>query len=280
MNGLALTESEESAPPPAMKLIAFPTPVAAWKAALLLTATAHAQFVAPAEIDLFGDGLVRAVDYSDRFQFAQRSTAAPPEVAGFRDLVLFQDGRQLHGELLALTADHVVFSRPDASEPLRLPRAEVRRVIFSAVKLLPSDNEVERVSILSLAARDRAKAKPQLRVTVKLAGDDWLAGTLLSGDGRTFKLRTTAGDGVFTFARESLAWLYCDAAAAPACSFSGDALSMQSWLVPGRADALRRARARCSSRMHRGSRAPLRAARRNDSRSLSTYPPWRRKILP
>lgn len=104
--------------------------------ALLLTASLPAQFDRPPETDLFGDDIVRKLDLDGgQIRPADQGDAAPkaqPKIGGFEHALVFQDGRQLRGELEELTKDEVVWRRPDASEPLRFPRDEIRRVTLVA----------------------------------------------------------------------------------------------------------------------------------------------------
>ena len=63
--------------------------------------------------------------------FGDGAQTRKPKVAGFEHALVFHDGRQLRGGLAELTKSEVVWRRPDAGEPLRFPRDEVRRVVLS-----------------------------------------------------------------------------------------------------------------------------------------------------
>jgi hypothetical protein len=43
-------------------------------------------------------------------------------------LLVFHDGRQLSGQIVSLSGDAIVWRRPDANEPMRFSRDEVRRL--------------------------------------------------------------------------------------------------------------------------------------------------------
>jgi hypothetical protein len=79
-----------------------------------------------------------------------------PDPAGDQVLEL-TDGSQLHGELVALTRNEVIWKRADATEPLSFTPQEVRR--------------------LTLAKSSKPRAA---NATIKLVGSDWLAGDLTS----------------------------------------------------------------------------------------------------
>jgi len=44
-------------------------------------------------------------------------------------VLVFDDGSEFRGELLAVTRDDVVWQRQDANAPLRFPRSTVRRIV-------------------------------------------------------------------------------------------------------------------------------------------------------
>ena len=78
---------------------------------------------------------MRKIDIEERgrMDFGDGEVATKPRerVAGFDHALVFHDGRQLRGVLTELTKSEVVWRRPDAGEPLRFPRDEVRRVVLS-----------------------------------------------------------------------------------------------------------------------------------------------------
>ncbi len=96
-------------------------------ASLLL---ARAQLGLPVETNVFGDEIVRRINAGG----GEEEAAAAPKakVAGFDHALVFHDGRRLRGELVELTKSEVVWSRPDASEPLRLARSAVHRLMLAA----------------------------------------------------------------------------------------------------------------------------------------------------
>ena len=99
----------------------------------LLSGTLPAQLALPPETNLFGDDIVRKIDVGGRFAGGEEMEDAKPKpkVPGFGHALVFQDGRQLRGELVELTKREVVWRRPDASEPFRFARDEVWRVVLA-----------------------------------------------------------------------------------------------------------------------------------------------------
>jgi hypothetical protein len=107
-----------------------------WGGAVLLAGVLAApaqQMGLPAETNLFGDDLVRKLDPQANVVRFQTPDVGKPKakVAGYEQALIFQDGRQLRGTLGELTKDEVTWKRPDASEPLRFARAEVRRIALT-----------------------------------------------------------------------------------------------------------------------------------------------------
>ena len=107
--------------------------------------TARAQLALPAETNLFGDDIVRKINVGG----GEEVESAKPKlkVPGFDHALVFHDGRLLRGELMELTKSEVVWRRPDASEPLRFARDEVRRVVLAASA--ESDNSEERRLVMA-----------------------------------------------------------------------------------------------------------------------------------
>jgi hypothetical protein len=102
-------------------------------AALLVGGGARAQFALPADTNLFGDAIVRKI--SGEFSPAGDGEGGPEagahaKIAGYEHALVFQDGRQLRGEFVALTKTEIHWRRPDAPEPIRLPRELVRRIVL------------------------------------------------------------------------------------------------------------------------------------------------------
>ena len=97
----------------------------------------RAQLGLPVETDVFGDEIVRKIDMQrggGRFGGGEEAAETKPKakVAGFDHALVFHDGRRLRGELVELTKSEVVWRRPDASEPLRLARSAVQRLVLAA----------------------------------------------------------------------------------------------------------------------------------------------------
>ena len=191
--------------------------------ALVSVAVARAQLAVPVDADLFGDAMVREV-----VDAAAENATPPPEhpAPGLAHLLLFHDGTQLRGELLALTADELSWRRPDVSEPLRFARAEVRGVFLTPLRSKPGSFVAGTTGAGAPVTRDANLAR--IPATVKLPGGDWLHGDLSSRDGRAFSLKLE-GAGTVTFSREQMKWLYFDIAPAPAFAFAGSALSIYAW---------------------------------------------------
>ena len=98
-----------------------------------LAGTLRAQLGLPAETNLFGEDIVRKIDVGGRFAGGEDEGGRKPKpkVPGFDHALIFHDGRQLRGELVALTKSEVVWGRPDASEPLRFARDGVLRMVLA-----------------------------------------------------------------------------------------------------------------------------------------------------
>src|SRR5579884_4151232 len=102
--------------------------------ALLLPSIGEAQIPAPANADLFGDEAVRSVKLSQAVVlngFMDQGGAVPEKDPNYRHMLIFHDRRQLRGRVASITQDEIVFVRPGASEPLRLPKHEIRRIVLS-----------------------------------------------------------------------------------------------------------------------------------------------------
>ena len=114
-----------------------------------LAGTLRAQLALPPEMNLFGDDIVRKIDVGARFGGGEEVESAKPKpkLPGFDHALVFHDGRQLRGELVELTKSEVVWRRPDAGEPLRFARDEVRRVVLAASA--ESDNSEGRRMVMA-----------------------------------------------------------------------------------------------------------------------------------
>jgi hypothetical protein len=177
---------------------------------------AFAQFTVPLDTNLFGDDIVRKIGGRNGVPVVDRTVNVKPEEStearAGAQVLHFQDGRQLHGEIVSLTKDEIVWGHPDASAPLHFSRSEVRRIVLSA-------NEA-----------DTAKAAGANLATVKLAGSDWLFARVASKDGKTFSL-TLADGATLRAAREQIEWMYFDDKPVAAFGPPNNALAMERWLT-------------------------------------------------
>ncbi|HEV7866396.1 MAG TPA: hypothetical protein VGO90_01840 [Chthoniobacteraceae bacterium] len=197
---------------------------------LMLGGASAAQSVLPARTDLFSDEIVHkfpAENAHGRFVDVTGDVASEtrpkPDIPGYSQALLFQDGRQLRGEIVSLSATEIVWGRPDCSEPLRFPREQIRRALFREENpaFTVSDEEPEEKTPQS----DRGAA------TLKLPGGDWLHGKLTSPDGDRFALKL-AKETTLQIGREHLEWIHFASAPVAAFGYSGNALEMEGWLPP------------------------------------------------
>ncbi len=142
------------------------------------------------------------------------SAPTPPSREGLEQLVLFQDGSQLHGRLLKLDKTELLWQRPDVNTPLYFPREEVRRIFLRET---PVDKSGE--------------AGETIRATAQFPDGNWLHGELRSPDGETFDLR--AADGTkFAFGRKQVTAFQFNPQPAPAVGFYGSTLDLDQWRCP------------------------------------------------
>jgi len=145
--------------------------------------------------------------------------AEPTMAARYGQALFFHDGRRLHGELVEIAEDTIVWQRPDAREPLRFPRAEVRCIDLALA-------EKPRAP----ATADSAPPTP-VPATLKVAGVDWLFGQVTSPDGRDFILQLEDGTRV-PLLRTQIEWIYFGPEPAPAAGFSRSPLDVAGWHSP------------------------------------------------
>jgi len=184
---------------------------------------ALAQTLAPVGVDLFGDGIVKPIPAEGhRVRIAFPNPLEQPKVAeGYHHLLLFHDGRQLRGTLAELTAEEVIWKRPDADAPIRFPRKGVRRI-----ELKESGN-LARQEKPPIHLDDAGSCVP---ATVKLPGADWLHGDLRSDNGQEFSLKLANGSTV-AFAKTNVEWIYFGTQPAPAFGFFGRSLDLEGWFL-------------------------------------------------
>lgn len=186
---------------------------------------ARAQLGLPPETNLFSNEIAQKFNEERRMP-ANGGNAGDKarNVEGYAHVLVFHDGRQICGEVVEITKDEIVWRRPDASEALRFPRSEVRRVILTQS---PGRNTfpVRNVTRKGTSG-DRSTSAP---ATVKLPGGDWLFGDLTSADGQTFALKLGA-ETTCTIARAQIEWLNFGMEPVPAFGFAGNALAIDGWL--------------------------------------------------
>jgi hypothetical protein len=186
---------------------------------------ARAQMNLPSDINLFGDDFVQKLTEGGRRLMPKERS--PDKVDGFRHTLLFQDGRQLRGELVEVTKDEIVWRRADTAAPLRFLRSDVRRLALAPAPD-PDHPTFVAPQLINPNVRTPEKSKP-VPATVKLTGGDWLFGNIVSADGESFGLTLSAGAG-FILTRDQIEWLHFAEEPAPAFGFSGSELAMEGWL--------------------------------------------------
>jgi hypothetical protein len=144
--------------------------------------------------------------------------------------LVFQDGRQLCGELVSLGKDSVVWKRGDASAELTFSRSEIRFILLSS-DLLQANPNTWAVQQAEIGETGAAPSRPS-PATVKLPGGDWLYGSVKSSDGETFEL-SLGGDSKFTVPRSAIEWMHFGVASAPAINLSSDRMALAGWLRSG-----------------------------------------------
>ncbi|HSI10563.1 MAG TPA: hypothetical protein VK961_00905 [Chthoniobacter sp.] len=194
-------------------------------AALLSTALAQDEISLPADTNLFGGDLSQ-----------QESGASPrpgkggqPNLAreGYGQTLVFKDGRELRGEVVEINGEQIIWKRPDASQPLRFMRSEVRRIVTGSSDR-SSQNFLQRVFANQGGKQAKKSGKPS-PVTLKLPGGDWLFGKATSVDGQTLSVQL--GEiSQLTVPRAKIEWMHFGEAPAPAFGFSGSTLDMEGWL--------------------------------------------------
>ncbi len=134
--------------------------------------------------ELILDGGVEIVNGAIVLKGAEtEAKPAEPDPAG-EEVLELTDGSQLHGRLLTLGKNEVVWQRTDAKEPLTFTPQEVRRLVLGAA---------------TKPAADKAQA------TLKLAGSDWLAGELVAL--REGKFQLQLGATALEIERGKVEWL-------------------------------------------------------------------------
>lgn len=200
-------------------------------AAALLSVAAVAQdgVSLPADTNLFGGDLPQQNGDSSLGRGAPDTASLARE--GYGQTLVFRNGRELRGEVLGIDPEQVVWKRPDASEPLRFPRQEVRRIV-TGTEGRGTRTFFQRFFNNRRGNQAKRSDKPP-SVTLKLPGGDWLFGKATSADGQTLAVQLDENSQL-TVPRASVEWMQFGEAPVPAFGFSGSPLDMEGWL-PGNA---------------------------------------------
>jgi len=182
---------------------------------LVTACAAKAELPFPADAVVFGDAAKGAGNDED----------SSGQESGLSQALVFHDERQLHGKLVSIGTDDVVWQRPDASEPLHIPRRDILRIALRKSPLPASNPALARF----LPVQQEANF---VHATVKLSGSDWLFGDVTSVDGQTFTLKLSEKTS-FTLDRSVMAWLQFDQTPAPAFGFSPGGIETAAWSGPG-----------------------------------------------
>jgi|GEM_PF-3333679 len=153
-----------------------------------------------------------------------------PSTGVMAHTLIFQDGRQLRGELVSLGKDQVVWKRSDANQQLTFSRSEIRFVVLSRDALQQTGQSgmvfQEEPPGMARGAGNPAPA------TVKLPGNDWLRGSVRSTDGETFEL-SLGSESKFTVPRSAIEWMQFGVNPAPAIHLTSDRMALAGWLRGG-----------------------------------------------
>ncbi len=192
-------------------------------AAMLSTSLAQDDLNLPPDANLFGGDLPQQNGSTVNGGGAANKASAAKE--GYGQTLIFKDGRELRGEVVEISKEQILWKRPDASEPLRFTRNEVRRIVTGAVGQ-PTQNIFTR---FFGGRANQGKGEAPMAVTLKLPGGDWLFGKVTSDDGQSFTVRL--GDKTqFAVPRDRIEWMQINSMPVPAFGFSGSALDMEGWL--------------------------------------------------
>ncbi len=198
---------------------------------------------AAADVDLFGDSIVRKVKVEEvqaggrqltitGGSDANATVAKAP--AGYRHTIVFQDGRELRGEMQAMTKDEVIWRRPDVTGVLHFARSQVRWIQLTDKPIGASERAAAEALELTpdSAPPHEHGSLPSVKATVKLPGADWLFGDIKSDDGQSFTIQISP-ETTFHLTRNQVGWLYFDTKPAPAHGFYGRLADTGSWICSG-----------------------------------------------
>ncbi|MEP6670577.1 MAG: hypothetical protein ABJF10_15560 [Chthoniobacter sp.] len=194
-------------------------------AAMLIAAFAQAQVPSPPDYNLFGE------DFAKQGVSISRSAVDASASVGPQTLI-FQSDRRMHGELVGITPSEIIWRRPDASEPLRFPRATVRRIEIepNAIGRVDADNRILMPPASLARQRKDLPAPPPGAVpaTLKLAGGDWLFGNVTSADGQAYTIALDDRTPI-SLPRAQIEWLHFGESPASAIGTSGSPLDSERW---------------------------------------------------
>jgi hypothetical protein len=193
-------------------------------AALLSNALAQDDPNLSPDANLFGDLAEQNGSVVVRRGGSANKAAVAKE--GYGQTLVFKDGRELRGEVVEITKEQILWKRPDASEPLRFTRNDVRRIVTGTAGR-PAQNLFTR--FFAGRPNNGKQSAPPLAVTLKLPGGDWLFGKVTSTDGQTFTVQLGEKN-QFAVPRDRIEWMQFNPAPAPAFGFSGSTLDMEGWL--------------------------------------------------
>jgi len=207
-------------------------PTALFLLALPCLSGLRAELPVRPDADLFGDGMVQSVKLDQppnggMIIDGRQDSPTVGRSGEYRHVILFQDGRQLRGKVVAITESEVILSHPAATTPLHLLRSEVRKILLNGD---PGADAAKAAAAVSALDENAFNGMP-VRGTVKLAGADWLYGDISSRDGHSFEVRVGPRT-VLTIPRTQIEWLQFDHQPAPAFGFFGNALDLDGWSGP------------------------------------------------
>ena len=177
-------------------------------------AQALAQSPVPPGINLFDDSLVKKVE-----QHAQPSgadaLAQSPRAKGAEQVLIFQDERQLSGELSSLAGHKILWRRPDFSEPYEVSTSEISRIALDP-SVAFEDNP-----------QNRQKDNAQLSGFVEWGGGNWFKGAVTSNDGKVLNLE--AMDVSLKIPWAQMEWLFFGTHPVPDFRLSAKSLFFDGW---------------------------------------------------
>ncbi len=200
-------------------------------AIVFLVASTHGELPPGADIDLFGDGLVRPIP--GQGPGADSTETALPKSDLCPHTLILQGVGELRGKLLSIEDAVAVWQIPGTSSPIRIPTLDLRKIVLDAVDLTAFASDDMDLLVEPVDGIDPGELAtspfPPLHSTVKLAGGDWLFGNVTSRDGKRFEVEL-AGHATIPFDRPGIRWIAFGRRPAPALEFSAaDPAGLSSW---------------------------------------------------